>query len=106
MKRGEIWWVNFDPSIGSEIKKTRPAIIISNDLSNNALEVIQVIPLTSNIKKLFPNEAFIQTKEKSARALAHQITTISKKRINNKMGAISKEEMKALENAIKLQLGF
>ncbi|MGI4752721.1 MAG: type II toxin-antitoxin system PemK/MazF family toxin [Janthinobacterium lividum] len=56
MKRGEIWWLNFDPSVGGEINKIRPAIIISNDAANEVLNRIQVIPLTSNVSKCYPWE--------------------------------------------------
>ncbi len=52
-KRGEIWWVNFDPSVGQEVKKKRPAVVISNDISNKYLERYQVVPLSSKTGKLY-----------------------------------------------------
>jgi len=59
MKRGSVWWVEFDPSIGSEIQKTRPAVIVSNDTANKYLDRVVVIPLTSNVSRIYPGETVI-----------------------------------------------
>ncbi len=104
MKRGEVWWVNFDPSIGGEIKKQRPAVIMSNDVSNKHLNRVQVVPLTSQIDKLYPSEAYIQFGGKQAKALADQLTTVSKQRLSNKAGHLSKADVEQVEKAIKTQL--
>ena len=58
-QRGEVWWVAFDPSIGGEIRKTRPAVIVSNDAANAALKRVQIVPLTSTVGRLYPAEAFV-----------------------------------------------
>jgi len=106
MKRGEVWWVSFDPSLGGEIGKTRPAVIVSNNASNNALNRIQVIPFTSNISKVYPCEALITVKGKSSKACADQIATVSKQRLKEKIGLLNEADMEAVEIAIKLQLAI
>ena len=53
MRRGEVWWINFDPSVGGEICKTRPTVIISNNAANEHLNRVQVVPLTSNVDRVY-----------------------------------------------------
>jgi mRNA interferase MazF len=106
MKRGEVWWINFDPSLGGEIKKTRPAIILSNDLSNKYLNRVPVVPLTSNIEKLYPSEAYVTVSGKQSKAMADQITTVSKLRLLNSVGSLSPSDLAAVESAVKSQLSL
>jgi mRNA interferase MazF len=104
MKRGEVWWINFDPSLGSELRKKRPAVIISNNISNKYLNRVQVIPLTSNTDKLYPSETFIRLNGKKGKAMADQITTVSKLRVFNKTGELTTREMNSINKNIKTQL--
>jgi mRNA interferase MazF len=104
MKRGEVWWVNFDPSVGGEIRKKRPAVIISNNAANEFLNRVQVIPLTSSVDKLYPSEAYIIFKGNKAKAMADQLTTVSKSRLTNKAGSVSKAELEGIMRAIAIQL--
>jgi mRNA interferase MazF len=104
MKRGEVWWINFEPSIGCEVRKQRPAIIVSNDAANHYLNRVQVVPITSNVDKLYPSEAYVTFRGKKSKAMADQVTTVSKKRLINSAGSISKTEMEGIGKAIGTQL--
>ncbi len=104
MKRSEVWWVNLDPSIGGEIQKKRPAVIVSNDSSNKYLNRVQVVPLTSNIDKVYASEAKVVYNDRENKAMADQLTTVSKKRLFQLSGVISANDMKKIEEAIKIQL--
>jgi len=104
MKRREVWWVNFDPSVGGEIKKKRPAVIVSNDAANKFLNRVQVVPLTSRTDRVYPSEAVVVFEGKESKAMADQLATVSKPRLFRQAGILSQEDMNRVAEAIKIQL--
>jgi mRNA interferase MazF len=106
MKRGEVWWVEFDPALGTEIKKTRPAVIVSNDAANRNLARVVVVPLTSNTGRTYPGEAVVNVAGQASKAMADQIMAADKTRLKTQLGSVGKADMLAVEDAIKVHLGL
>ena len=106
MIRGEVWWVRFGPSKGGEIRKHRPAIIMSNDTSNRFINRLQVVPLTSNVTRIYPGESYVDLNGTQYKELANQLTTVSKSRLTNVVGRLSSADLQMTEKAITVQLGL
>lgn len=106
MKRGDVWWVQFDPSVGTEIQKIRPAIIVSNDKANQKLSRYVVMPVTSNVKYFHPGQMRVQINNREGKAMADQIMAADRSRLKSFMCQLTDEEMAQVDDAIKLHLGL
>ena len=106
MNRGEVWWVEFDPAIDTEVRKTRPAVIVSNDAANRNLARVVVLPLTSNTGRTYPGEAVVTVGGQSSKAMADQIMAADKARLKSHLGTLQKADMLAVEDAIKIHLSL
>ncbi len=111
MKRGEIYFADLSPTIGGEINKRRPVLIVSNDANNRASSTITVLPITSNTERVYPFEVKVNAKisglPKDSKVLAQQIRTIAKVRlVEGRAGQLNNESIKAVERAIKLHLAL
>jgi mRNA interferase MazF len=106
MNRGEVWWVNFDPSVGGEIQKQRPAVIVSNDAAIRFLNRLQVVPMTSRMDRVYPSEAVVHVGRQQSKVMADQITTVSKQRLADRMGRLSGSDLAKVEHVLMIQLGL
>jgi mRNA interferase MazF len=106
LKRGEVYWVDFDPAVGGEIQKIRPAVIMSNNAANAVMNRALVIPISSQTKRVYPGEALIELNGETRKAMSDQLTTASKQRFKSRMGVISAPDMARIEGAVLLQLGI
>lgn len=111
MKRGEIYYANLNPAVGSEIAKRRPVLIVSNDVNNRAASTVTILPVTSNVSRIYPFEVFLSPSDsglpKPSKIQAQQIRTISKQRINGDViGLLNSELMQLVDAALKLHLAL
>lgn len=106
MKRGDVWWVRFEPAVGGEVRKERPAVIVSNDVANKYLNRVQVVPMTTSVDRVYPSEARVSVRGKGHKAMADQLTTVSKQRLENRVGRLSRADMRSVEQAVRVQLGL
>lgn len=110
MKRGEIYLADLNPTIGSEISKIRPVLIISNDINNQFSATVTILPITSFHNKLYPFEVFISKNDSNlsndSKIKSNQIRTIDKTRLSKFIGTIKENKIKEVEKSILTHLGI
>jgi len=106
LKRGDVYWVDFEPAIGGEIKKVRPAVIISNDAANRMLNRVLVVPLSSQIRRVYSGETLVQLRGQTSKAMSDQLTVASKLRFGNRIGALDAADLSLIETNLLVQLGI
>ena len=106
LRRGTVYWVNLDPTVGSEIKKTRPGVIVSNDAPNMVGKRVIIAPATSVLKKVYPFEIVVDMAGKKSKVMLYQIRTIDCQRLGSKIGKLNLAEIEELEKALKLVLSL
>ena len=111
MKRGEIFFAVLGPTRGSEVQKTRPVIIVSNDAANRATALVTVVPLTSNVANVHPFEVKLGAREtglsKDSKAMAQQVRTIDKARLGSvRRGLVPLVKMRQVDDALRLHMAL
>jgi mRNA interferase MazF len=104
MRRGDVYWVDFDPARGGEITKRRPAVIVSNNAATRVQNRVQVVPLTSNTASVHRWEALVHIGGTSHKALADQVRTVAKERLTEQVGTLNPRDLLAVEQALRVQL--
>ena len=106
MRRGEIWWVNFDPSEGMEIQKCRPAVILTVNALNRARGTVVVVPLSTSAKPRPPIVVPLPSAGKTSVAVCDQLCAADKRRFGKEIGELSSEDMALLNESLKTVLGL
>jgi mRNA interferase MazF len=110
-RRGEIYLVGFDPTVGHEIRKTRPAVVIQNDVSNQHSPITIVASISSQFSEPpFPREVMIEPEEsglpKRSAVIVNQIRSVDRRRLQKRLGRLSRHSMELVDEAIKISLGL
>ena len=111
IRRGDVVLVSLDPVRGSEVGKTRPAVVLQNDLANRSSPTVTVVPVSSqNVDRVFPFQVLIPAGEggleKDSKALCEQIRTLSRLRLGDRLGRLSPERLDEIRAALDRHLWF
>ncbi|HTB19082.1 MAG TPA: type II toxin-antitoxin system PemK/MazF family toxin [Bryobacteraceae bacterium] len=100
-RRGEIWWVNLDPTVGAEIKKTRPCVVISNSVVNQHRRTVVIVPLSSSPNAAPPLLVSVQCSGQACVAVIDQVRAVSKDRLVRHIENLSTGHLQALEAGLR-----
>jgi mRNA interferase MazF len=103
-RRGEVWWVRLDPTLGSEIRKTRPCVVAGTNVLNERRATVVVVPLSSSPPAAPPLLVPVSCAGREAVAVTDQIRAVAKRRLSRRMGALSSEDLLAVENGLRIVL--
>lgn len=103
-RRGDVYWVALDPTLGTEIKKTRPAVVVSNNSCNTHGSRVVVLPVTGNVSTLYPGEAQVDVDGKPCRVLGDQIRSVDKTRLRARLGTLTTDELRDVDVALRVTL--
>lgn len=110
LRRGDVHLVTLDPVVGSETGKTRPAVVVQNELANRSSPTVTVIPITSSTHRTFPFQVLIPAgeggMELKSKALCEQIRTVSRQRLGQRLGSLGKERLREIRQALDRHLWF
>ncbi|MBI1875474.1 MAG: type II toxin-antitoxin system PemK/MazF family toxin [Acidobacteria bacterium] len=109
-RRGDVYLVSFDPALGAEIQKTRPALVVQNDIGNEHSPLTIVAAVTSNLERRGPTSVVVDAPEGGFTVdsviLLNQIRTIDKRRLGRRLGALHRESMRRVDQAMMISLGL
>ena len=106
MKRGEVWWVDLDPTRGSELRKRRPALILSVDALNRARRTVVVVPLSSSPEPRPPLVVPVPSAGPESVAISDQLRAVDKRRLDRVFGRVENAELRAVEDGVRVVLGL
>lgn len=115
MRRGDVFWVDLEPAVGSEAGKIRPAVIVSNDAANRFVEkrgrgVLAVVPLTSNVARVYPFQVLVPAADSGlpsdSKAQAEQVRAVAASRLRDRVGSLSSAVVERLDEALRLHLAL
>lgn len=105
-RRGDVCWVALDPVSGTEVGKTRPAIVVSNDAMNQFGQRVVVVPVTGNVDSCYAGEALVSVNGRPGRALGDQVRSIDKARLRGRVDRLAAEDLRRVDQALRITLAL